>query len=117
MNRILLGKEGEARARKYLQKKGYTIVTQNYRCRFGEIDLIVEKEQALIFIEVRYRHSTDYGLPQETVIKRKQARIKKAATLYLLGQNLWDKVDCHFDIISIYQAQGQEKIEHIRDAF
>jgi putative endonuclease len=117
MNRISIGQQGEARARRYFRKNGYQVLAQNYQRRFGEIDLIVEKDRAITFVEVRYRRSIEFGLPQETVIKRKQAKIRKVATQFLVENNIWNKVDCHFDIISIYEVEGRERIEHIRDAF
>jgi putative endonuclease len=112
-----IGKRAEVLAEKYFKKNGYKILDRNYRSRYGEIDLIVEKKKDIIFVEVRFRASIDFGLPQETVIKRKQEKIKKVATQYLVQKNIWNKVDCHFDIISIHEEYGKPLIEHIKDAF
>lgn len=117
MDRTLIGKKGEHLARKYFEKKGYKILDHNYRSRYGEIDLIVRKKNDLTFVEVKYRTSLDFGLPYESVKRRKQNKIRKVATLYLVTHKLWNKVDCHFDIISIHKEAGKEKIEHIKDAF
>ena len=104
-------------ARKYLEKSKYKILAQNYRCRYGEIDLIAEKKGSITFVEVKYRSSLEFGFPQEAVIKRKQDRIVKVATRFLKEMNLWSRVDCHFDVLSIYQDERAMRIEHIKDAF
>jgi len=112
-----VGKTAEDFAKEYFIKMGYKILTQNFRSRYGEIDLIVQKKQGITFVEVKFRSSFDFGLPQEFVIKRKQAKIRKTATKYLVEKNLWNKVDCHFDVISVYEEKGKLALEHIKDAF
>jgi len=114
---IYIGKIAEDLAKKYFSKKGYKILTQNFRSRYGEIDLIVQKKQDITFVEVKFRSSLAFGLPQEFVMKRKQAKIRKTATKYLIEKNLWNKVDCHFDVISVYEEKGKLALEHIKDAF
>ncbi len=117
MDRRELGRQGEAAARRFLEKKKYKILAQNYRRRSGEIDLIAEKKGAITFVEVKCRSSLEFGFPQESVIKRKQERIMKVATIFLKEMNLWSKVDCHFDVLSIYQDGRAMHLEHIKDAF
>ncbi len=117
MEKKSLGAKGEAIAGEYLKKKGYKILAQNYRCYLGEIDLIAQKGDALTFIEVKLRTSLDYGFPQESVVHRKQVRIRRVATYYLKEQNLWDRVDCHFDVLAIYTEKKKIMVEHIKDAF
>ena len=120
MNRIEKGKQAEAAAFSYLEARGYQIIQRNYSTPLGEIDLIAEKDGVLIFTEVRSRQGTNYGLPQETVNKRKQQKIRKVAALYIKQNRLW-KCDCRFDVIGVVFISSQydeiQSIEHIEDAF
>jgi len=115
--RQILGEKGEKQAARYLKKKGYKVVTANYRCKYGEIDLIVRDADILIFIEVKTRTSTDFGDPAAAVDYRKQQQISKVAHHYLITHHN-DDVDARFDVISILSPRGQKtEIEHISDAF
>lgn len=117
MKKLEIGRRGEQLARDYLVKQRYRILAQNYRNRNGEIDLIAEKQGNIFFVEVKYRSSLEFGFPQEAVIRRKQKKIVKVATAFLKAQNLWDKVDCHFDVLALHEENGRVTIEHIKDAF
>lgn len=115
--RQILGEKGEKQAARYLKKKGYKIITANYRCKYGEIDLIARDADMLIFIEVKTRTSTDFGDPASAVDYRKQQQISKVAHHYLITHHN-DDVDARFDVISILSPRGQKtEIEHITDAF
>ena len=115
--RQILGEQGEKQAARYLKKKGYKVVTANYRCKFGEIDLIARDADVIIFIEVKTRTSTDFGNPAAAVDYRKQQQISKVAHHYLVTHHN-DDVDARFDVISILSPRGQKtEIEHISDAF
>lgn len=115
--RQILGEQGERQAARYLKKKGYKVVTANYRCKYGEIDLIARDADILIFIEVKTRTSTDFGVPGAAVDYRKQQQISKVAHHYLITHHN-DDVDVRFDVISILSPRGQKtEIEHISDAF
>jgi len=115
--RQILGEKGEKQAARYLKKKGYKIVTANYRCKYGEIDLIARYADILIFIEVKTRTSTYFGVPAAAVDYRKQQQISKVAHHYLITHHN-DDVDARFDVISILSPRGQKaEIEHISDAF
>ena len=107
-----LGNYGEALAVKYLTNLGYNILDRNFTSKMGEIDIIAEDGEYLVFVEVKYRTDTAYGLPFEAVTKAKQRKIKKTAQYYLLRHNAFDK-DCRFDIIDV---QG-DVIEHYKNAF
>ena len=115
----LLGGWGEALAAEYLRKKRYTIVAQGYRCRFGEIDLIVKNRKYLAFVEVKLRKSDRFAGAMEFVDRRKQDRIRMTASMYL-SQNE-TKLQSRFDVIEIYAPQGMEtqrpEIIHMEDAF
>ncbi len=115
--RQILGQKGEKQAARYLKKKGYKIVTSNYRCQYGEIDLIAKNADILIFIEVKTRTSSDFGGPAAAVDCRKQKQISKVAHHYLVTHHN-DDVDARFDVISILSPSGKKtEIEHITNAF
>jgi len=114
------GQFGEKVALNFLESKGYRILEQNYRCRLGEIDLVALDRKILVFIEIKTRHTKDYGSPQEAVTYRKQEQIIKVALHYVKGKtnylksltkNMYPSV--RFDVVAI----SPEGIELIRDAF
>ena len=78
-----LGRTGERLAAEALLRQGYCIVEQNFRCSYGEIDLIAEDEHDLIFVEVKTRRGNTHGLPEEAVTIRKQRKIIQVASYYL----------------------------------
>lgn len=95
-----MGLFGEAETAKELRRRGYTLLAHSYRCRFGEIDLIAEKDGVLCFVEVKLRSSTGHGLPREFVDGRKQEKLRKTAAWYLAEKQL----DCpmRFDVAEVY---------------
>ena len=113
------GDWGEALVEKYLSERGCRIVEREWRCRFGEIDLIAWDKSVLCFVEVKTRTNTQMGLPREYVTAGKQARIRKTALFYLCNNGL----DCpaRFDVAEVYAAApGDEKsvrIVYVEDAF
>lgn len=109
-----LGQEGEQLAANYLKNKGWDILEMNYRYSRSEIDLIASKNSLLIFVEVKARTNTNYGLPEDFVEEKKDENIMKAADHYINEIN-W-KENIRFDIISIIKKKTME-IEHIEDAF
>ena len=115
----LLGRWGEGIAAEYLRKKRYTIVAANYRCRFGEIDLIAENRQFLVFVEVKLRKSAAFAEAMEFVDRRKQERLKETAAIYL-SQNETQKQP-RFDVIEIYAPEGTQTrkptVHHWENAF
>ena len=109
---------GETFAARHLKAQGYQILTQNYRYQRGEIDLIVQQENRIVFVEVKTRRSLKYGLPQYAVTPQKQRQISKIALAYLQSQNLLD-TPCRFDVIAIYLSPQLElvKLVQIESAF
>lgn len=95
----LAGQAGEEQALRYLTKQGFALVERNFQCRGGEIDLIMQKNGMLVFVEVRKRASAQFGGAAASVIPAKQARLKKAAQFYL--QRYADPPACRFDVIAI----------------
>ncbi len=112
-----LGKHGEERAARYLQNKGYKIITRNYYTRYGELDIVCKKKQEIIFVEVKTRKSVSYGTPEEAVTYKKMQKIKKAAMIYLNeGQQAFRGI--RFDVITIFiDDMSKEIINHIENAF
>ena len=117
INKTSLGRFGEALAREYLTKKKQNVVDHNFRCPLGEIDIIVRKNKAYHFVEVKYRRSADYGLPQDSVVKRKQQRIRNAAIVWLKRRHLPLDSEIHFDVVAITEQRNKKKYEYIEDAF
>ncbi len=111
MNKILSGKDGEEKACDFIKKKGFKILERNYRCLFGEIDIIAKHKSILIFIEVKYRKTDKFGKGYESVTYQKQQKIIKTATNYISENNL--KMVARFDVISI----DNDEILHIQNAF
>lgn len=110
------GKDAETLACGYLQAKGMALVERNYRSRFGEIDLIMDDRNCLIFVEVRYRRRDRYGSGAESVDARKQARIVACARHYLLRHPRAAERPCRFDVVAI-GGGANPAIEWIPDAF
>ncbi len=108
-----LGQLAEQRALVYLQKNGLVLLLQNFRCKLGEIDLIMREGADIIFVEVRSRKSAEFGTAVESVTYRKQQKIYRTAIYFLQNRRWLDKVNFRFDIIGIQNNQ----IEWIKNAF
>ncbi|HEX7320966.1 MAG TPA: YraN family protein [bacterium] len=121
LNRKKIGDRGELLARKFFTDKSYIVVARNFRCRYGEIDLVLRKDKSFRFVEVKFRRSMEYGLPQESVIRKKQRRIRNAATYWLRLRHVSVmNTDCdfHFDVLAISESsRGKIEYELIEDAF
>ena len=115
----MVGAWGEALAAAYLRKKHYRILASGYRCRYGEIDLIVENKTNLVFVEVKLRKSDNFAKAYEFVDFHKQNRIRTTAQMYLAEYPT--QLQPRFDVIEIYAPDGAEtrqpKINHMEDAF
>jgi putative endonuclease len=110
-----LGKLGEELAVEFLQKNGYEILETNWVFQKAEIDIIGQKGNILIVIEVKTRSSIEFGLPQDFVKPKKINLLVKAINEYIVTKNL--DVSVRFDIIALYKEGEVFKIEHIEDAF
>ena len=109
--RIALGARGEAAARAYLQRCGYAILAVNYRCRWGEIDIVASRGGVVVFVEVRTRRGESYGSPQESITPRKRERLVLTAQHYLQEHG----VDSHWriDLVAI-EADGRGAVRRIQ---
>ena len=115
--RIKSGKIGEKLAVSYLQGEGYKIIERNYRTKLGEIDIIADCKGCTCFVEVRAKNSPAFGLPEETILKKKQLQISKAALAYIKQFKLEDK-SCRFDVVCIEGVESlMPQVRLIRNAF
>ena len=114
--KLLLGKEGERIAERYLQKKGYKLLERNYRCSGGELDLIVLDRRVIVFVEVKTRTGSGFGTPLEAVESRKQQRMIRAAQFFLAEKRLQTR-DARFDVVGVSWIGPTPTVEHIENAF
>lgn len=98
------GAEFEAMAAHFLTEQGAQIIARNFSCRCGEIDLIALLGGNVVFVEVRFRVSNDYGDPLESITFSKQRKLKKASQVFFQRNPHWDAWPCRFDVIAIYPA-------------
>jgi len=110
------GKKGEVLAEEYLRKQGFQILRRNYRYGHKEIDLIGKDGNAVVFVEVKAGRSESFGAPQERVNLKKQKNLIEAATDFIQKENITD-CDFRFDVLAISYRQGEEIIDHIKNAF
>lgn len=108
------GVQAEHRAAQYLQQQGLKVVAQNYRSRFGEIDLIMQDHDSLIFVEVRLRRNADFGGAAASIDTRKQQRIIRTAQQYL--STLAKLPACRFDAVLMDDVQGKN-LQWLKNAF
>ena len=113
MNNRKIGSAYEQKAVEYLQDHGYTIVWQNYFCKYGEIDIIAKEDDILVFVEVKYRRNSKLGLGESAVNKKKQLHIVRSARNYMIEKYKTDEVACRFDVIAI----NGNMLHHIKNAF
>jgi len=106
------GREAEALAAAWLERQGLRIVSKNWRCRFGEIDLVARDGQYLVFVEVRARSSRSFGGAAESIDAPKRSRLIAAANLYLARVGL--ATPCRFDAVLI---DASDTPRWVRNAF
>ena len=117
IERISLGQKGEQLAAGFLKKKGYLILEFNYRGRLGEIDLVAEDGDCLVFVEVKTRRNLACGHPLESIDRRKQRQLIKVAREYLAKKGAEERF-CRFDAVSVLQGDGQQsRMELVKNAF
>jgi putative endonuclease len=112
-----IGNSAEKIAYKFLQKKHLTLILQNYQSKFGEIDLIMQDNETLVFVEVRYRTNDNFTTSVETVDTIKQQKIIKTAQLFLQEYPQFSESICRFDVVGIENSLKSPTIHWISDAF
>lgn len=100
-----------------LQKKGLRLIEANFRCKVGEIDLIMKDKSHLVFVEVRYRKQADYGSGLESVHTAKQRKLIKTALLYLQWHPWAQQLPCRFDVVSASGPLENLAINWVPNAF
>lgn len=106
----------EALACRYLQQAGLHLLARNFRCLRGEIDLIMQTESQLVFVEVRYRKKSNFGTPAETVTPAKQRKLIQTAYYYMQQHHL-HHASCRFDVIAITSPLDKAHVQWIQNAF
>jgi putative endonuclease len=114
----LRGAALEAAAERWLTARGLHCVARNFRCKGGEIDLVMREGTQLAFVEVRFRSSDRYGSAAESVTAAKQRRLVQAAHLFIEAHPQWRHCNCRFDVLAGRPAAaGAIEWEWLRDAF
>lgn len=108
-----IGKYGEDVAERYLKQKGYNIIDRNFACKQGELDIIAENHEYLVFVEVKTRSNYNFGKPIEAVGENKQEHMYKVAKYYLHIHGLEERF-IRFDVIEVFIDRGKAKVNHIR---
>jgi putative endonuclease len=110
------GQQGEALAAAYLQQQGYQVQQQNYRCRYGEIDIIAWDQGTLVFVEVKTKSHLRFGAPQSMVDRRKQQQLTRVAMAYV-QQRALRNTPVRFDVVAIVYEDGRPAVTHLPAAF
>ena len=112
INSVAKGAEYEAYIAQYLTHSGVNIITTNYRCRYGEIDIIANSTESLIFVEVKYRSANTFGRPEDYLTSAKQRKLIKAAHHFLCENQEYQNQPLRFDLI----VNKNEEITWIKNA-
>ena len=110
------GTDGESLAVRRLQDEGLTILGRNYRFERGEIDIVAQEGDEIVFVEVKARRTRAFGPPEEAVTERKQVQIRRVAEGYLYEHSM-EHCPCRFDVVAIIFDNGKAHIDHLKNAF
>jgi putative endonuclease len=112
------GQAAEALARQFLEQRGLRLLAQNWRCRLGELDLVMLDSDTVVFVEVRYRLYSAWGGAAESVDARKREKLSRAAQHFLQQESRWARHPCRFDVIAITaDSQAPAPLNWIQNAF
>ena len=111
------GAQWEKTAESFLRSQGLKLLQRNFSSRFGEIDLIMEDEETVVFIEVKYRAQNQHGSGADAVTFQKQARISRTAAWFLAKNPHKAEQFCRFDVVSIDPLKTDQRINWIKGAF
>jgi putative endonuclease len=112
MDRIGIGRAAENAAEDFLQQQGCKTLQRNFRCRMGEIDLVVRDGDCLVFAEVRFRRSGQHGSGAESITHTKRQKLIRSAAYYLRTQKISSHQVCRFDVLSVRQTNATEPSSH-----
>ena len=116
MQRQRLGKSGEDLAVAELERRGYAILARRYRTRYGEIDIIAEDGETVVFVEVKARSNSEFGTAAEALTPWKQRRLTTMATDYIVRHAITDR-PCRFDVVAIDDVDSSPRITVYTNAF
>jgi putative endonuclease len=117
VDRQALGRWGEDVAVRHLEAAGCEVLDRNWRCREGELDVVVREGGTLAFVEVKTRSGLGYGEPAEAVTPVKARRIRVLAARWLAEQRPSGSWDLRFDVVSVVRRPGGPEVVHLRGAF
>jgi putative endonuclease len=109
------GQQAEGLACEYLLKRGLTLLERNFSCRLGELDLIMQEGETLVFVEVKFRKNADFGHGSEAVDRHKQGKLVRTAQVYLQQHPRLQDLPMRFDVVSIEGPRQQ--IQWLANAF
>jgi putative endonuclease len=115
MDNRYTARAGEQLAAQYLNQQGCAILQRNWRCPYGEVDIIAQDGDTVLFVEVKARHNVKHLLPREAVDTRKQTRLRQCAELYL--SLFYPEAPCRFDVVEVWWSGGQPCVRWLREAF
>jgi len=110
------GNAAEQLACEFLQQQGLKLITRNYRCRFGEIDLILRHQQTIVFVEVRYRKANSLVNGAQSINAAKQIKLLRSASCYLQQQHLADTTPARIDVVAVTEQNQQYQFDWIQNA-
>lgn len=110
-----VGFKVEKLAENYLIDQGLKTISKNFNCRLGEIDLIMQENACLVFVEVRYRKSLNYGHALETIDRNKQKKLTRAANYFLQSNACWQNKESRFDVVTLMATE--HKFDWVKNAF
>ena len=113
LNKRRIGSEKERLACEYLEKKGYSIVTTNYWCRYADIDIVAKEADVLVFVEVKYRGNAHYGGSMGAVSQNKIRKISQCAVYYIFKEQIPPDTPMRFDVVAI----DGTCVTHLENAF
>ena len=109
------GDWGEEYARRFLERKGYSILESNYRSQYGEIDLVAQEGECLVFVEVKSRRTGAFGRPEESVTEAKQQKLVQAALDYMQVKGL-EEDEWRIDVVGIEAGGSRPRVRLVRNA-
>lgn len=114
-----IGQAAEGWAQTHLEEHGLRLLARNWRCRLGELDLVMLDGDTVVFVEVRYRSHRAWGGAECSIDARKRGRVSAAAQLFLQQQPRWARSPCRFDVVAVAPADGGSppRLNWIRGAF
>lgn len=123
INSHVFGKAQESKAARYLASQGLRLISRNFSSRYGEIDLIMADSNTLVFVEVRYRRSEQFGSAIDSVTAAKQKKIRLTAAHYLQSHPRLQSSNCRFDVIGLTHApsggahSAELRVDWVKNAF